>query len=172
VSRSGEERPDQVSPGQPLLNARFRVEVEGLPGTGAIEVIFPEARLVGPRGKARTVQYGSLTIRRGMTSSSDWYQWWDHARRSPTAARKEVSVIVMDSQRADATRWTFAKTLPSAYSVSPLNALGSDALIETLELSVGGLTMAFGGSRSQPGRTRPTSHGRADSESPPRRRSI
>jgi len=165
VSPSGDERPDQVSPGQPLLNARFRIEIEGLPGTSATEVIFPEARIVGLRGKTKAVQYGSLTIRRGMTTSSDWYQWWDRARRSPAAARKEVSVVVMDSQRADATRWTFAKTLPSAYSVSPLNALGSDALIETLELSVGGLTMAFGGSRSQPDRSRPTSHGRADPES-------
>jgi T4-like virus tail tube protein gp19 len=144
VSPSESERQDHGSPRQPLLNALFRIEVEGLPGAGAIEVIFPEARIVGLRGKARTVQYGSLTIRRGMTSSSDWYQWWDRARRWPTAARKEVSVVVMDSQRADAARWTFAKVLPSAYSVSPLNALGSEPLIETLELSVGEMTMAFG----------------------------
>jgi len=144
VSPSGGERSDHGSPRQPLLNARFRIEIEGLSGTGATEVIFPEARIVGPRGKARTVQYGSLTIRRGMTSSSDWYQWWDRARRSPAAARKDVSVIVMDSLRADAARWTFAKALPSAYSVSPLNALGSEPVIETLELSVGGMTIAFG----------------------------
>lgn len=143
MSRSGDHRPDQVSPRQPLLNARFRIEIEGLSETGATEVIFPEARIVGLRGKTNAVQYGSLTIRRGMTTSSDWYQWWDRARRSPTAARKEVSVVVMDSQRADAARWTFAKALPSAYSVSPLNALGSEPLIETLELSVTGLTMAF-----------------------------
>jgi T4-like virus tail tube protein gp19 len=144
VSPSEGERQDHGSPRQPLLNARFRIEVEGLPGTGATEVVFPEARIVELRGKARTVQYGSLTIRRGMTTSSDWYQWWDRARRSPTTARKDVSVVVMDSLRADAARWTFAKALPSAYSVSPLNALGSEPLIESLELSVGEMTMAFG----------------------------
>ena len=144
MSPSGTGHQDHGSPRQPLLNARFRIEVEGLPGTGALEVIFPEARIVGLRGKARTVQYGSLTIRRGMTSSSDWYQWWDRARRSPAAARKDVSVVVMDSLRADAARWTFANAMPSAYSVSPLNALGSEPLIETLELSVGEMTMAFG----------------------------
>jgi hypothetical protein len=148
VSPSGGERLDHGSPRQPLLNARFRIEIEGLSGTAATEVIFPEARIVGLRGKARTVQYGSLTIRRGMTASSDWYQWWDRARRSPAAARKDVSVVVMDSLRADAARWTFAKAVPSAYSVSSLNALGSEPLIETLELSVGGLTMSFSGSRS------------------------
>lgn len=144
MSHSGDDRLDHGSPRQPLLNARFRIEIEGLSGTGATEVIFPEARIVGLRGKARTVQYGSLTIRRGLTSSSDWYQWWDRARRSPTAARKDVSVIVMDCLCADAARWTFARALPSAYSVSALSALGSEPLIETLELSVGGMTMAFG----------------------------
>jgi hypothetical protein len=142
VSSSGDERRDDLSARQPLLNARFRIEIAGLPGTGATEVIFPEARIVGVRGKARTVEYGRLTIRRGMTASSDWFDWWDRARRTATA-RKEVSVIVMDTVRADVIRWTFAKALPSAYFVSPLNALGHEPLIETLELSIGGLTMAF-----------------------------
>ena len=149
MSSSGDERPDDVSSRQPIVNARFRIEIEGLPGTGATEVIFPEARIVGVRGRARAVQYGSLTIRRGMTTSSDWYEWWDRARRSATAAHKAVDVVVMDSMRDDITRWTFAKVRPSAYFVSPLNALGGEPLIETLELSVGGLTMAFRGRPEQ-----------------------
>ncbi len=143
MSSSSDEQRRRLEPPQPLLNARFRIEIEGLPGTGATEVIFPEARIVEPRGRARRVQYGSLTIRRGMTTASDWYQWWDRARRSTTAVHKEVSVIVMDSVHADVTRWTFANALPSAYVVSPLNALGSEPLIETLELSVSGLTITF-----------------------------
>ena len=142
MSHSGNEGLDHGSPRQPLLNARFRIEIEGLSGTGATEVIFPEARTSAAR-KARTVRWQPDDSTR-LTSRSDWYQWWDRARRSPTAARKDVSVVVMDSLRADAARWTFDRALPSAYSVSALNALGSEPLIETLELSVGGMTMAFG----------------------------
>jgi phage tail-like protein len=126
----------------PIANARFRVEIDGMPGTGATEVIFPEAKIV-PRRKRPGVQYGMLTIRRGMTGSSEWYDWWDAARKSPTRGRRTVGVVVVDAARAEVTRWTFAGARPSGYAVSPLNALGREPLIETLELSISGLQMTF-----------------------------
>jgi hypothetical protein len=141
-SSSGSPAPT-ISEHQPLLNARFRVEIQGLTGTGATEVIFPEARIIRPRGKTPVVQYGTLTIRRGMTSSSDWYEWWDRARRSSKPTSREVRIIVMDTARADVTRWTYSSATPSGYLVSPLNALGGEVIVETLELTVGGLTIAF-----------------------------
>ena len=127
----------------PLVNARFRVEIDGLSGTGATEVIFPEARIVTAGRKRRAVQYGTLTIRRGMTASSEWYDWWDTARKSATVGRRNVSIVLMDAERTDVTRWVFSGAQPSGYLVSPLNALGREPLIETLELSVAGLKMAF-----------------------------
>ena len=126
----------------PLVNARFRVEIDGLPGTGATEVIFPEARIVTAGRKRRAVQYGTLTIRRGMTASSEWYDWWDTARKSATAGRRNVSIVLMDAERTDVRRWVFSGAQPSGYLVSPLNALGREPVIETLELSVAGLKMA------------------------------
>lgn len=127
----------------PLVNARFRVEIDGLPGTGATEVIFPEARIVTAGRKRRVVRYGTLTIRRGMTASSEWYDWWDTARKSATAGRRTVNIVLMDAEHAEVTRWMFSGAQPSGYLVSPLNALGREPLIETLELSVAGLKMAF-----------------------------
>jgi phage tail-like protein len=128
----------------PFINARFRVEIDGLPHTGATEVIFPEARIItGPR-QTRMVQFGGLVLRRGMTRSPDWYDWWDRARTSAKADRRNVSVILMDASRADVTRWLFSGAVPSAYGVSPLSALGNQPLIETLELSIAGLKVAFG----------------------------
>ena len=44
---------------------------------------------------------------------------------------------------SDVTRWMFSGAAPSGYLVSPLNALGQEPLIETLELSVAGLKMSF-----------------------------
>ncbi len=67
---------------EPLLNARFRIEIDGLRTATAIEVIFPDARIVGDGETPRAVQYGTLTLRRGMTASGDWYRWWDSARGS------------------------------------------------------------------------------------------
>ena len=132
----------------PFVNARFRVEIDGLPHTGATEVVFPEARIVAEPRKPRTVQYGLLVLRRGMTRSADWYDWWDRARTSANPDPRNISVVLMDASRVDVTRWMFSAALPSAYCVSPLNALGNQVLIETLELSVSGLTIAFGDAAS------------------------
>ena len=127
---------------EPFVNARFRVEIDGLQSTGATEVIFPEARIVEARRKTRVVQYTNLTLRRGLTSSGEWYQWWDRARASSKAGRKTVNIVLMDAVRTDVARWTFLDVLPVAYALSPLHALGNEPLIETLELSVGGMRRA------------------------------
>ena len=128
---------------EPFGNMRFRIEIEGLQETGAVEVLFPEARLAaGPR-KSRLVQYGTLTLRRGVTRSSDWYEWWDHARISRTL-RKVVTVVLLDESGADVNRWTFESARPCGYRLSNLNALGNEPLIETLELEIGAFSASFG----------------------------
>jgi len=111
--------------------------------TGAVEVVFPEARLtVLPRQKP-AVEYGVLTIRRGVTRSREWYDWWDSARASASAPSRSVTVVLLDGAGADAMRWTFDDTTPKGYLLSPLDALGSAPLIESLELAVGGFAASF-----------------------------
>jgi phage tail-like protein len=128
---------------EPFGNMRFRVEIEGLQETGASEVIFPEARLAaGPR-KSRVVQYGTLTLKRGVTRSPEWYEWWDHARTSRTSRKRAIAVVLIDERGADVTRWIFDDARPCGYSLSNLNALGNEPLIETIELTVGGFTASF-----------------------------
>ena len=127
-------------PPEPLTGASFRVEIDGLLDVGAIEVVLPEARIVTERRK-RLVRYGSLTLRRALTASKDWYEWWDHARRPevrPRDVRRTVRVTLRDRFQTDAVRWTFLAAEPTAYSLSPLHALVGAPVIETLELSVGG----------------------------------
>jgi phage tail-like protein len=130
---------------EPLTGARFRVQIDGLPDSAAVEVVFPEGRIVTERN-TRLVRYGSLTLRRALTWSEDWYRWWDSARRPRARARdvrRTVRVILIDRFDADVNSWTFSTAEPTAYSLSPLNALLSAPLIETLELSVGGFEAAF-----------------------------
>jgi phage tail-like protein len=135
----------ESSRAEPLTGASFRVEIDGLPDVAAVEVVFPEGRIVTERGK-RLVRYGSLTLRRALTGSQHWYRWWDSARR-PDARTADVSrtvrVILIDRFDADVNHWTFSTAEPTAYSMSPLNALLSAPLVETLELSVGGFEAAF-----------------------------
>ena len=128
---------------EPLTGAAFRVEIDGVSDVRAVEVVFPEARMTSGRGK-RLVQYGPLTLRRGLTTSNDWYQWWDAARRPrPRSVARTVRVVLLDRFQSDVNRWTFQEAVPTSYQVSPLNALVSAPLLETLELSVRGFEAAF-----------------------------
>jgi phage tail-like protein len=140
---------------QPFPNTRFRVEIDALQDTGAVEVLFPEARIVtGSRptraragrkaGDSITVQYGNLIIRRGVTRSGDWYDWWNAVRASGDRSSRNTSIALLDEMGGTVRRWLFTDTVPVAYRVSDLNALGNGVLTETLELTVGGFTTAQG----------------------------
>jgi T4-like virus tail tube protein gp19 len=122
---------------QPFTNLRFRVAIEGIEGTGAVEVVFPTARLVALPRKRRAVQFDSLVIRRGLTLSKDWYAWWNEARRSVRAPRRDVQVMLLDVNGGIALRWIFPRSVPLSYSVSPLNAMVGAAVVESLELRIG-----------------------------------
>jgi phage tail-like protein len=123
----------------PFLNMRFRVEIEGMPESGIVEVVFPEARLTeGKRGKVRTT-YGKLFLRRGVRTSREWLAWWDETRRARKKNSRTVNVTLIDASGRDLQRWTFRNSRPVAYSLSNLNALANEVLIETLEIAVGSL---------------------------------
>ena len=88
---------------------RFRLEIDGLPESGALEVIFPEARLAPRARKAGAAQYGALIVKRGLTASRDWYGWWDAARREKQAPRRAVRVTLLDGGGAAAAAWLFER---------------------------------------------------------------
>lgn len=122
---------------QPFTNLRFRIAIQGIQSTGAVEVVFPTARIVTRPRKRRAVQFDALVIRRGLTLSTEWYDWWNRTRRSTRVQRRDVQVILLDGNGADALRWVFPDSVPLSYTLSPLNALLGEALIESLELRVG-----------------------------------
>jgi len=123
----------------PFLNMRFRVEIEGMPDSGVVEVVFPEARLVeDKRGKVRTT-YGRLFLRRGVSHSRDWQAWWEDNRKSRKKVSRSIAVSLLDASGSDVQRWMFRNSRPVAYSLSNLNALVHEVLIETLEIAVGEL---------------------------------
>jgi phage tail-like protein len=127
----------------PFANTRFRVEIDGVSSTGALEVILPEARLVARTKSGPGVRYGPLIVRRGMTASGDWYRWFDASRAGGRRPGRRVAVTLLGPDGRDATRWVFGQALPRAYAVSPLHGLGSDVLVETLELDVTAMDVAF-----------------------------
>ncbi|HJQ59122.1 MAG TPA: phage tail protein [Vineibacter sp.] len=131
-------------PPTPLGNMHFRLEIDGIAGGGAVEIILPEARIA----PTRRVRYGPLIVRRGLTLARDWYEWWDAARRGRRPPRRSLRIVLLDSAGGDTAVWMYRDALPVAYHLSPLNALGNEAVLETLELSVGNFEAAPGGTNA------------------------
>jgi len=121
----------------PFTNLRFVVAIDGIQSTRAVEVVFPTARIVELPRKRRRVQFDSLVIRRGLTRSTEWFDWWNQARRSTRSQPRDVVVVLLDGDGVPARAWIFSRSVPLSYSLSPLNALAGAAVIESLELRVG-----------------------------------
>src|SRR5262245_55571550 len=96
---------------EPFLNMRFRVEIEGLQETGALEVVFPEARLA-TRASGR-VRYGTLFLKRGVGRSQEWYTWWDQARRAGRVRARTVIVTLLDDAGSATRRFRFRNSKPA-----------------------------------------------------------
>ena len=124
----------------PLTNLRFEVGIAGTTSGRAVEVVFPIARIAVTRGRRQTV-LTPLVIRRGLTRSTEWYDWWNEARRGTRAPRRLVTVVVRSADGQEAVRWLFRDSVPVAYSLSPLNALAGAPLLESLEIQPGGFEL-------------------------------
>ena len=122
---------------EPFVNMRFRVEIEGMANSGVLEVVFPEARLAERGREKNRAAYGKLFLRRGASQSQEWLEWWDETRKAHRTHRRSITVILLDASGRDLQRWAFQNARPVAYSLSNLNALAQEVLIETLEIAVG-----------------------------------
>src|SRR4029453_8985177 len=93
-----------ASRSEPLLNLRFRVEVDGMPETGVVEVVFPQARLRGGAHTANRASYGTLVLRRGVRRSQEWHTWWEETRKTRRAGSRTVNGTLLDCSGASARR--------------------------------------------------------------------
>ncbi len=136
---------------KPYCGCNFLVDlgtgnVEGSEA-GLLEVIFPDAHLQvieyrngndktnEPSKTQCTVRYGNLVLRRGAIGSVTWYEWWNAIRNGDTTTR-DINVSLLTEDRTSAVlTWRFLRARPVRYHFSPLNALNSEPLMETLEIA-------------------------------------
>jgi phage tail-like protein len=121
---------------QPFTSLRFAVGIERLGAFGAVEVVLPESRVVRA-GRRKSIVHSALTLRRGLTSATEWYDWWFESRRRPSGSKRRVTLELLDAAGVPRIRWFFPDSVPQAYAVSPLSALHEAVVLESLELAVG-----------------------------------
>ena len=130
----------------PYRNFRFRVEIEGISIAGFSEATIPDTTTdsvdyrVGndptyQRKLSGLTKYGNLTLKKGLTDAMDLYNWKKTVEDTGAIkARKNISLILIDEEGKDKSRWDIIEAWPIKYSSSGFNAKGNEVEIETLEI--------------------------------------
>lgn len=129
----------------PYKNFHFLVELDGIVQAGFseasgfgsnIEVI--EYREGGDTISVRKlpgkVSYTDITLKWGVTDSSELYDW-HRAAINGQIQRKNGSIILLDDMGAEKVRWNFFNAWPSKWDGPDFNAKGNDVAIDSLTVS-------------------------------------
>lgn len=85
------------------------------------------------------VEYADVTLKYGLTSSSELWSWFLTSVNG-RVERRNVSIIVLDADGvSEALRWNLMNSWPSEWQGAPLDALSQEAAIESLTLVFEGL---------------------------------
>lgn len=129
----------------PLQNYRFRVEIDGIASAAFSEVAIGatvtqviEYRDGSDPAFVRRLpgltKFGNVTLKRGVTSSLDLFNWHLQIVRGAASSRKNLVVVVLDESGTDVARFVVTGAWPAKYEAGDLNANGTCVVIETLEL--------------------------------------
>ena len=90
------------------------------------------------------VTYSAVTLRFGLTSSVDLWEWLTTAVEG-RVSRRNVSVVMLDSSGVtEVMRWNLINAWPEEWYGAPLDAMSRELAIETLVLAHEGLQRETG----------------------------
>jgi phage tail-like protein len=144
------------SPEDALAGYSFSVEIDGVTiaqfkevsGINAeIQTIEHRENKVGGLPVMKKLpgarKWGDLTLKRGRTDNKALWDWIKEVQDgNMTAARKNGSIVLMDYQHGEVSRFNFQNAWPSKVSIGSLNAGGNDVLLEEVTIVHEGLAPA------------------------------
>jgi phage tail-like protein len=116
-----------------LCDAAFS-ECDGLEMTMDVKTIREggnngtQVRLAGP------VNYGQVTLKRGMTASADLWSWFEAVLANP-ALRADGEVVLLAPDRSERARIVLRRCVPLKVKAPPLNAKDGVVAIEELQIA-------------------------------------
>lgn len=130
----------------PFRNSRFLLEIDGIAQAGFSEVTIPDIiaepieyregnQTTTPQKIPGLIKYSNLILKWGITNSKDLYNWHeDVVHGKIKSSRKKISVLLLDEEGQEASRWNFVEAWPTKYDAPDANAKGNEIAIETLEI--------------------------------------
>jgi phage tail-like protein len=136
----------------PFKNFSFLVEIDAVTSAGFASVsgLAAEAEEIEYREGADTltssrklpgrVKYPNVTLRRGLTTNRDLWDWWKTVRDG-TLQRRAVVITLLDDARQPVLRWRLQEAWIARIEVSELDASKNEIAIESIELAHEGLEL-------------------------------
>ena len=136
----------------PFKNFNFLVEIDGI-GSAAFKSVSglsAEVEVIEYRSGADTltssrtlpgrVRYANVTLKRGITTSRDLWDWWRTVVEG-NAQRRNVAIVLLDDSRNAVLRWALRDAWIVKIEGPELDAEGNEVAIETVELAHEGLEL-------------------------------
>ena len=122
------------------FNFRVAIGARARAGDGFNEVRLPTFA-VHPEGLSQAAtalgdeSSSHLTLRRGFNGATDLQEWWTQERLPKRTRGRLVTVELLDEAFDTAATWRFSGCRPVALHYTPLNALESTVVTETIVLA-------------------------------------
>ncbi|MBR8840530.1 MAG: phage tail protein [Stigonema ocellatum SAG 48.90 = DSM 106950] len=125
----------------------YFLECQGFKRTqDAIEICEVTSQTWGASGQSKglvvrtklpgNVKSGNLTLRRGMTNSTDFWQWFEDVQNGKWAKkRKLVALSIYNQGNEEVARFELAGAWPTSYKIADVNARSTDIEIEEVEIA-------------------------------------
>ena len=125
---------------QGVCSAAF-AECDGLELTMDVKTIKEGGNNATQVRTAGLVGYGNLTLKRGMTSSFDLWDWFAAVTKDPTLRGDGEVVVFAHDGQTERVRFVLSRLLPLKLKAPPLNAKDGIVAIEEFQLAYETLTL-------------------------------
>lgn len=139
VSLTGSNLPSGLGPG-PLCGGSFS-EATGIEATMSARAIREGGRNFGQIQRPGPTAFGSLTLKRGVTSQQDLWTWFDLVANRERFGRLLNGNIDILSGTDIAFTWKLVNVLPVKFKSPDLSAMSTQVAIEELQLAFEQVTL-------------------------------
>jgi len=155
-SRNPKKKEEQMSPSggriDPYRKFNFIVEIDGIVSSGFLFVDGLESinevvdyregnEMTTPRKLPGLSKFSNITLKRGVTTNRDLWEWRKTVLDGATE-RRNGSIVVLNESREEVLRLNFRNAWPCRWKVGGLDALENQVLVEEIELVVEDLRLA------------------------------
>jgi phage tail-like protein len=122
-------------------------ECSGLEATMEAKAINEGGRNYGTAQRVGRVTFGTVVLKRGITSNRDLWRWFELVSQGATAYRLDALLAIRGPSAANGEvtwRWQLRRCLPTKFKVPSANATSNEIAIEELHLAHEGISLRAG----------------------------